>query len=701
MLYIFDYLLNKKSLAQTGLFFSMFFMFAFTPKSIMANDCWQWQNPLPQSNTIYDICFVDSHTGWAVGAGGMIMKTTDAGSNWHVLDIIEPIDYFSICFIDAQKGWICGDSGIVLRTNDGGASWNRAFVGELFRLNAIRFFDKNIGFAGGQFGSLFKTEDGGIAWEMINLNSSNCTAIFIMDSANGIVIAGSEILTTTDKGSSWDTHTGKPFQSVSFVDNLNGWGAGIGGYLAKTNDGGRTWENISRAEPTPTLFKIHFTSLGNGYAFGYSGIILKTTDGGITWTDMTTESIKFDIYASHFFSDDVGAISGNGGFVASTASGGNDWHYKTTAVTTSHLRAMFFHNELFGYAAGEGNSILYTSNGGKTWTRKTLGFNITVNSIFFTDYQNGWVGGNDIVAQTSDGGDSWHVINITGLGEVTSIHFTDKSNGFINSDSGAVYRTADGGKNWRKFENAPTDLRSVSFHNSEIGWGFAYSEQTLPSLHKTTDGGASWDLQDIRSSISVQMCVIDEFTAYSLQNSGNIIKTTNGGKNWEIIYTNVKSPIRIQFVNKNTGFLISNNRMFYKTTDGGASWQGLPLPYQYGLTNLFFINDKTGWGVGNYGLIMKYSCSSSGVNDSKNHSNNAIKIYPNPAGSFITVELNGGNPVSKFKIFDIIGKEYIIKISAQEDKTISLDISNLPPGIYFLSINSGGRQEFGTFIKKL
>jgi len=38
---------------------------------------WVWQNPLPQGNTLQDFSLVDTNTGFAVGARGTILKTTD------------------------------------------------------------------------------------------------------------------------------------------------------------------------------------------------------------------------------------------------------------------------------------------------------------------------------------------------------------------------------------------------------------------------------------------------------------------------------------------------------------------------------------------------------------------------------------------------------------------------------------------------
>jgi hypothetical protein len=64
--------------------------------------------------------------------------------------------------------------------------------------------------------------------------------------------------------------------------------------------------------------------------------------------------------------------------------------------------------------------------------------------------------------------------------------------------------------------------------------------------------------------------------------------------------------------------------------------------------------------------------------------NNTIKIYPNPAKDFITIE-NSDIILSKIEVLDLSGK-VILK---QEDNSnkITIDISNLEKGTYFIKIN--------------
>ena len=40
---------------------------------------WTWQNPLPQGNYLFSVYFSDVGTGYAVGLGGTILKTTNGG----------------------------------------------------------------------------------------------------------------------------------------------------------------------------------------------------------------------------------------------------------------------------------------------------------------------------------------------------------------------------------------------------------------------------------------------------------------------------------------------------------------------------------------------------------------------------------------------------------------------------------------------
>ena len=101
---------------------------------------WFWQNPLPQGNTLQSVCFIDNNTGYAVGWLGTIIKTTDGGSNWSILNS-GTLNYLSaVQFpLDAQTGYAVGNKGSILKTTNNGATWVGQFSDSLHFFSSICF----------------------------------------------------------------------------------------------------------------------------------------------------------------------------------------------------------------------------------------------------------------------------------------------------------------------------------------------------------------------------------------------------------------------------------------------------------------------------------------------------------------------------------------------------------------------------------
>ncbi|NIT55319.1 MAG: hypothetical protein GWN00_03500, partial [Aliifodinibius sp.] len=85
-------------------------------------NAWQWQNPLPQGNSLMDAFILDPNTVISVGNFGTIIKTTDGGVNWNIRHSVSGISegFSSIYFVDSSRGWIVGLNGNILHTTDGG-----------------------------------------------------------------------------------------------------------------------------------------------------------------------------------------------------------------------------------------------------------------------------------------------------------------------------------------------------------------------------------------------------------------------------------------------------------------------------------------------------------------------------------------------------------------------------------------------------
>ena len=84
-----------------------------------------WNRPPPTAEDLGSVTFVNSQTGWAVGSGGTILRTTDGGQRWTKQANGTTNMLFSVTFQDAQTGWAVGRGGTIFRTTDGGQRWTQ------------------------------------------------------------------------------------------------------------------------------------------------------------------------------------------------------------------------------------------------------------------------------------------------------------------------------------------------------------------------------------------------------------------------------------------------------------------------------------------------------------------------------------------------------------------------------------------------
>jgi len=69
---------------------------------------------------------------------------------------------YSIWFTNSNTGYAVGNGGILLKTSDGGISWNELTSGTYNYLLSVRFTDDKTGYLVGGFGTILKITDEGI-----------------------------------------------------------------------------------------------------------------------------------------------------------------------------------------------------------------------------------------------------------------------------------------------------------------------------------------------------------------------------------------------------------------------------------------------------------------------------------------------------------------------------------------------------------
>jgi photosystem II stability/assembly factor-like uncharacterized protein len=173
--------------------------------------------------------------------GYIRLQTTNGGTTWSKFSkAISSATLNDIFFLNSNEGWAVGDGGLVIHTNNAGATWT--LIGNLYKeldgcsygeyfyyLKTVSFSDSNHGWITGSKYScltysmpepvMFFTNDGGISW----------TEKYLIEQGNGTFYAGSTFFVSPNKG--WVVGTGSTYSggNTSYY------------WIYRTDNGGQTW----------------------------------------------------------------------------------------------------------------------------------------------------------------------------------------------------------------------------------------------------------------------------------------------------------------------------------------------------------------------------------------------------------------------------------------------------------------------------
>jgi photosystem II stability/assembly factor-like uncharacterized protein len=316
------------------------FLFAFTLVSSSSNPQSGWQ--VMNSGITTDlnaICFTSDQTGYACGAGGIIIKTTNAGVNWSVLNSSVTYALNDICFADSPAGFCAGSSG-VLKTTNAGANW---FSVLNLSMNAITYTQNTV-YSGGASG-VYVSTNMGQNWTQIS-TAASVYCIFFNNKDTGQIMGYNGLqYKTTNAGIIWfmggvwfpGTYT---FNDCYFFNSGTGYCccyyySGSPNYttshmIFKCNQwasGSSSWLNIW-SNPNLYLHGITFAGLDTGYIVGggivssnYQSLILKTTNGGNNWSQ-NGYNFNQTLYDVVFINSKSGYVCGRNGIILKTETGG-------------------------------------------------------------------------------------------------------------------------------------------------------------------------------------------------------------------------------------------------------------------------------------------------------------------------------------------------------------------------------------------
>jgi photosystem II stability/assembly factor-like uncharacterized protein len=291
----------------------------------------QWSEV--NSNTkrdITDIHFVDSENGFMSCTYGTVLKTTNGGLNWQVIDTGIPVSFMSIFGIDKDTVYTSNIS-LYKSTNSctswidygGLGSWGAAVFDINFTSPKTGFIIKS--------GKLYRTNDYGLNWNKVYDNVYSNGKIIFPSRDTGYVVGGGEVMC----------------DPVACDPPINF------GSIIKTTNGGENWNKLNFFNDTLNIIAASFLDNNFGYCFSSNNTIQKTEDGGLTWTTYTT-GITGYIMGGLFINKSTGFIISLNGEIYITTNGGLSWNKEYTA--SDQLYVIGHSNEVV--VAGGNNGLI-------------------------------------------------------------------------------------------------------------------------------------------------------------------------------------------------------------------------------------------------------------------------------------------------------------------------------------------------------
>ena len=244
-----------------------------------------------------DICFINSRVGWCIGNDyiylrSIVFNTTNGGLNWNVNPYPDTnLILNAIYFLDSLNGYMGGYGGTILKTTDAGNVWNLMEVDSSlyfkYPVKSFSFFNSRIGVAYGGFfewaGIIWKTTNYGYNWTSLLAAPEPIFDVLYIDSVNAIGSVGdydigSGIVTTKDN---WNNCN---------YNWLGFWG--VGQAIAKrtrdeiwiplgfsqswcvSTDAGLQWQGISNND-SDAVYDAVFIDSTHGWAVGAFGRVYK------------------------------------------------------------------------------------------------------------------------------------------------------------------------------------------------------------------------------------------------------------------------------------------------------------------------------------------------------------------------------------------------------------------------------------------
>jgi photosystem II stability/assembly factor-like uncharacterized protein len=519
------------------------------------HSAWAWGSPTPQGQDLAAVRFLGAD-GYAAGAFGTILHSTDGGLTWSGLpsgtqDDLNLLQEISPTTVVAAGG--CS----ALESTDAGASFEALPLGLAEPCDdpvaGLAFSDAAHGFVELQDGTLFYTDDGGRSLQAKSpppLGGGQATGLAFNTPTTGIAITSTGLIErTSDGGNSWTQVEAapQPLLAVTFLDPEIAYALGDGGELLRTGDGGLTWTQLPLAiaggAGRPNLTSITCADVNNCLiTTSDSNELIRTDDGGRT---ADAVSVTGDALRSVAYTTDASVV-GVGDLGATVLS-------QDTGETFPQISSA----GLAGFAATGA---------------------LTAGLAPGTAYLPGQTG----IAATADAGATWSLLRVPTSAAIADVAFPTTGIGYALDRGGVLRRTDDGGTSWRSFPGQhPTTATLLA---PSAGTVLLVGPR---GVSRSGDGGASFTAVAGRvrvgrragaaiASLRLPDATIARGVVVASGPAG-IIASVDGGRSWRSV---PRPPHRrdeifsVSAVSPSQLWALGDGRL-WSTADGGRRWTAL------------------------------------------------------------------------------------------------------------------------------
>jgi photosystem II stability/assembly factor-like uncharacterized protein/Cdc6-like AAA superfamily ATPase len=535
----------------------------------------------------------DTRTGIAVGEGGTILRSTDGGASWVPVNVSTKDDLRDVSITrDGRTAVAVSGKGTVLHSTDAGATWSSANSGTSASINSVALAaDSRVAIAVGSGGTILRSVDSGSTWQLVNAETrAALTRVALARDGRIAIAVGYEntILRSTDAGTSWSAinagaTTAELLGVALAADGRSAIAVGWGGAILRSGDAGVTWSSFSIGADA-SLYSVALSANGNiAITVGGPGTIVRSADSGNSWSLIAggSQSVLVGVALS---ADGGTAIAlSQDGTVFRSTDAGITWSTTTAAPRAILTGIALAADGRTAIAAGLNGAVLRSINGGVTWVTVPVGPDHNLRSIALAS--DGRVviasGEDDTILRSTDGGQTWSPAGTRAKHPILAIAVAaDGRNAIAVGAHGPILHSDDAGATWSPASiDILGQLNGVAVTaDGRAGIAVGDDGKMAAASLRTFDAGASWTPVSVAAGHGLLWRVAiaaDGRTALAVGAGGNILRSADTGANWSSVRAGNQGHLDAIALaaDGRTAIAVGIGNTIVRSTDAGQTWQ--------------------------------------------------------------------------------------------------------------------------------